>query len=1082
MVAIDGPWGNHGRIRWNYTVAAINQGSTTAIAWVEAAFQMDGSSSQGYTGSKSWSGHWGSGSASQNYTLGPSQQVTIVTGGGTAVTLTDAAQTRVFSATANHWFGTTSHSVNVWYPARYAVTPTALTATRISDGQINLAWTRNSTYTSVVVQRRTNGGAWQTVGQPTGNAASFSDLTTTAGNRYEYRVAGVGGSGQSYWSSIVTVYTTPNAPAQVSAVRVGASDIQVDAATMPPYFASVDIMDDASIVATGVTLPWLDVAPNPSVAHTYRVRANQSGLQSAWSDPSNTVQLLAAPNAPTSLAPNGGSAASDVPVRFSWVHNPVDSSAQTAYELRYRIGVGAWTTLSGTTAQFRDVTLSEAAYEWQTRTKGAHADWSPWSATATVTVITRPGVAITVPGPTYDLPTLPATWTWFQAQSLPQSNWEAVLLDGDLAQLEARSGANASTTVTFTTRLEHGRTYTVRARAATGAVWSEWAEQAFTVEFVAPAPAAVDGVWVEEAGAVELAVTAQMGTMPDIVNHAPSLYGATSAITVWRNLVPSPVAFSAGLEFTRCTISASGGVVTGTVNAVGFFPRVITAQAVRGQFPVTPGDQMTGSFLMHTNGVTYNFRMQWFTTPSTSLSVTSTTAHTGVAGQYVTRTETVPAGAVYGQIEIGVADNTPISTQFAYSEPMFVVGAQRLPFFAVGLPSPDPDMAPAWAGTAETTPTLLRGQIPTGYTASNCAAVIHEDPEGRRELRVIPNTGSGDSFVAFTIPAAARGGGVFAAKRWQAGPVSTTTTSQRARNLTVHSSAVQQQAPFPRPNVAGDDEVRLAYVAIADYWQARLYHGGVRGADEVRWREISLLPTGYDGPLFDEKTGRVEIDGHWYDTEADSGHSKAVSAPVTETVQVERSVDGGESWEPLAAGIVPDENGDIHLTDWESLSHGATVYRVTTYAASGASMAVTPEVVADSGALWLSGGPGFARTARLPFDPKVSLDAGRARALKRYAGREFPVAYSGEAVTRTIQVSGRTADEALAGQSTADVEALTDVALERSPVHMFRDPDGRRVYGVIGSVQMPRETVTTGHARPWNGIWGYGFTLTETGR
>src|SRR5690606_14275911 len=65
--------------------------------------------------------------------------------------------------------------------------------TRVSDSQQTLQWSRNATYTSVVVQRRTNDGSWQQVGVAGGNAFTFTDKSTSGNRKYAYRVAGVNG-------------------------------------------------------------------------------------------------------------------------------------------------------------------------------------------------------------------------------------------------------------------------------------------------------------------------------------------------------------------------------------------------------------------------------------------------------------------------------------------------------------------------------------------------------------------------------------------------------------------------------------------------------------------------------------------------------------------------------------------------------------------------------------------------------------------------------------------------------------------------------------------------------------------------
>lgn len=400
-----------------------------------------------------------------------------------------------------------ANSLTVFISRPVPEAPTGLMVARVSDSQHTLNWTRNSVYTSVVVQRRTNGGSWQQIGVAAGNAFTFTDTTTTPNRKYEYRVAGRAASGQSGWSGVATVYTTPAAPTGVSAARSG-DDIVVSASAVPPYASSFDVEDAGSVIATAVTMPFTHVDPNPATPHTYRVRGRVGSLLGAWSAASNTVQLIAPPNAPTGLAPNGAVRASDDDVVFSWVHNPVDSSAQSAYELQYRAPGGSWTPLSGSTSSTVPVSLPVGDVEWQVRTKGAHPDWSPWSATAVFSVIDRPGVAVTQPGDVWDASTLTVEWSWLQAQGRPQSGWQVELVrDGDV--IEARSGSGPGASVTLTTRLTEGD-WTVRARAATGDVWSVWAEQAFTVAFEPPAEPILSGVWDESQGGVSLQVTGEV--------------------------------------------------------------------------------------------------------------------------------------------------------------------------------------------------------------------------------------------------------------------------------------------------------------------------------------------------------------------------------------------------------------------------------------------------------------------------------------------------------------------------------------------------------------------------------------------
>lgn len=618
-------------------------------------------------------------------------------------------------------------------------TPTDLAVTRVSDARMDLLWSRQDTYTAVEVARRTDDGPLQQVALVSGNAFSFTDTTTSAGHKYAYQVSGRTASGASPWSNVATAYTTPAAPTGVAAARAG-SGIAVSASGVPKWATSFDVMDGSTVVASGVSLPWTHVAPSPSVTHQYTVRGVAPGpVAGVWSSPSNVVQLIAPPAAPTGLAPNGGVAASDEDVTFSWVHNPVDSSAQSAFEVQHRAPGGAWTTISGTTASQVTATLPVGDREWQVRTKGADPSFSPWSAVAVVTVIDRPGVIITQPGPEWESSTLPLVWTYFQAQSRPQSAWQVEVLDASLVVVESLSGSGAQTNVALSTRLVPGD-WTVRVRAATGDVWSAWAEQPFTVAFDPPAPPLLSGAWSEETGVVTL---------------------------------------------------------------------------------------------------------------------------------------TVAAGGVVGPVDMG--------------------------------------------------------------------ALVQED-----------------RWVV-----------------WDAVP---------------DESTAEVVEPVP------PETVRLL----------------VERLDETTW--VTLLD-GTDGATF---------------------------------------------------------------TDAESPSYGDIVYRATSFTAEGAASVTEIIVAARSDALWLSTGPGFAQTARLPMSPSVTAAASRDRVLKRYAGRSVPTTIPGEGTSKTWQVAGTVTDRTFI-EPTVTPDELLAMAQDRSALFMFRDPDGRRLVGEIGEIQLGRQTTTrdSDPLRPWNAFWGFGFTITE---
>lgn len=397
-------------------------------------------------------------------------------------------------------------------PKAIPLIPTGLTVTRVSDSQMSLVWANpGPAYTSVPVERRTDGGVWVGVGSASGNATAFTDSTTAADRKYEYRVAGVAAAGQSaFTAASAPVFTTPAPVSSVSAVRDGL-DIVVSASGFPPHATAFDVYDNAVLVEADVAFPYVDVSPNPAVPHTYTVVSRVAGLSSVPSSPSNTVQLEAAPNAPTGLAPNGKTADVDADLTLSWQHNPVDSSTQTQVQHRVRPVAGAWDTKTALTQSAQSLLVTPATffgavgvYEWETRTRGSHVDWSPWSATATVELIAKPTAALSSPVTPWNASKVVATWAFFQAQGKPQSAWEAQLRDDAGVVLEQRSGSGAGSTITFNRRVTDGDGFDVRVRVKAGDVWSEWAVAAFTVAFLLPHLPVVSGEWVESGGFVSL--------------------------------------------------------------------------------------------------------------------------------------------------------------------------------------------------------------------------------------------------------------------------------------------------------------------------------------------------------------------------------------------------------------------------------------------------------------------------------------------------------------------------------------------------------------------------------------------------
>ncbi|MHB1323996.1 MAG: fibronectin type III domain-containing protein [Coriobacteriia bacterium] len=290
--------------------------------------------------------------------------------------------------------------------------------TRVSDAQQNLSWANNAAtrapYAYQVVQRwdKASNIWYDITGALSGAATTYSDTTTAANNEYKYRVRAVNSAGSATSTDSASIYTTPAAATNAVATKV-VSDIVItwaDNSIAEEGFKVYESQDGGaySLLATvgaGIET-YTHVAPSASVTHAYQVEAYRGSLASARAT-SNTVVLLTNPLAPTLLAIAAVFDATAAQV-LTWQHNPVDGTAQTAYELRYReIGAPTWTDVAKTISVTSSHTFAAATfannknYEVQVRTYGQYTvapEYSPWSASATFATSAVPIATVQVPG------------------------------------------------------------------------------------------------------------------------------------------------------------------------------------------------------------------------------------------------------------------------------------------------------------------------------------------------------------------------------------------------------------------------------------------------------------------------------------------------------------------------------------------------------------------------------------------------------------------------------------------------------------------------------------------------------------
>lgn len=402
--------------------------------------------------------------------------------------------------------------------------------------QAALTWTTNNpspaTDENIVIQRADGTGAFTTAVSLGASTTSWTDTAMAANKRYRYRVA----SAHPYATSAYSTqsgytYTAPTAPTIGTPVKNADGSITVpftDRSAWEDRFEVWDSPDGTTWTLMSDTIgpdstDWTHLTPNQAVTHRYRLRAvTPSDLASAYSATSAIVQLQAAPAKPTNLTPSGVPTDVTAAVAYAWRHNPVDSTPQSAYELRWVDAVGAQLSTTGkvtstTQGTSRTYGTNGTTIRYQVRTWGAHADASPWSDVVSFPAYTKPVVTINSPAnaATITGSEVAATWTTYDAASRTPSGATVVLYDATRTTV-LRTFAVAGDTATQTiTGLADATGYQVGVVASINGQNSAEVFAAFTVAYAVPPTPVLTATW--DAGKAVLAVTNPAGT-PDVVS------------------------------------------------------------------------------------------------------------------------------------------------------------------------------------------------------------------------------------------------------------------------------------------------------------------------------------------------------------------------------------------------------------------------------------------------------------------------------------------------------------------------------------------------------------------------------------
>ncbi|HZU97267.1 MAG TPA: fibronectin type III domain-containing protein, partial [Planctomycetota bacterium] len=186
--------------------------------------------------------------------------------------------------------------------------PTNLTATTVSQTQINVTWNASSGATSYVVSRGAqSGGPYTQVG--TTSSTSFQDTGLTANTTYYYVVQARNAGGTSANSTQASATTLPNAPSpptNVTATTVSQTQINVmwtasSGATSYVVSRGTQSGGPYSQIGTTSTTSFQDTGLTANTTYYYVVQAVNAGGSSANSSQASATTLPNAPSPPTNV-------------------------------------------------------------------------------------------------------------------------------------------------------------------------------------------------------------------------------------------------------------------------------------------------------------------------------------------------------------------------------------------------------------------------------------------------------------------------------------------------------------------------------------------------------------------------------------------------------------------------------------------------------------------------------------------------------------------------------------------------------------------------------------------------------------
>lgn len=277
------------------------------------------------------------------------------------------------------------------------IAPSSLTATTISDTQINLAWTDNSGVESgYKVEQSSNGTTgWAVINTTAPNANSYS-VTGLAQNTIKYfRVRAFVGSDFSPYSSVANATTFPSAATGLAAAAPLSTKIVLNwtdnASGETGWKVERSPTGAGSWSQIGTTAAnattYDDTTVSASTAYFYRIRPyTSSPAQNGAYSSTATATTPATLTTPTSFLV---SVVSPTSVSLTWLSTNL---AVSGFKIERKLGAGAYSEVgSASTSPYLDLGLTpEATYTWKIRAyRSGSFEYSSYSSEFSLTMPTE---------------------------------------------------------------------------------------------------------------------------------------------------------------------------------------------------------------------------------------------------------------------------------------------------------------------------------------------------------------------------------------------------------------------------------------------------------------------------------------------------------------------------------------------------------------------------------------------------------------------------------------------------------------------------------------------------------------------